>query len=234
MSRAQAVGCEYFNILCEGCESSSETRTISEQLLRTPELGHERLDLGLPAPKNLDRPVSVGACCGIGHRLSFNLLTFVWAVHQGSPISVAWPDVSWSVLFNDTPNIKASTEREIEHYDNGYPAGWLEGIPGFPKAEMPCSDTSYDPYNDKFALLFDMPLAQSIVRMLQDSLSSHVLSFLNPIRAKAVTSELHLCAHIREGNGETGDWQEKTWRHIDLISTLHATLASMEEMARRQ
>ena len=88
--------------------------------------------------------------------------------------------------------------------------------------------------------LFEMPLAQSIVKSLSDNLSSLVLSFLGPMRNQYATNSrhannaargddkyLHLCVHVREGNNETGDWQSKTWRHIDHSTILDRTLAGM-------
>ena len=44
---------------------------------------------------------------------------------------------------------------------------------------------------------------------------------------------LHLCAHIREGNNETGDWEGKTWRHINLFSILNETLESMKTFTQK-
>jgi hypothetical protein len=82
--------------------------------------------------------------------------------------------------------------------------------------------------------IFDMPLAQSIVKSLSDNLSSRVLSFLDPLRnqyaSKHGRNGLHLCTHIREGNNEIGDWERKSWRHIDLHSTLNNTLAAMKDI----
>lgn len=216
--------------------NSTDNSTGAVDPVQLRKTNYERLRpqsacLSLPEPTNLTHPVSVGACCGIGHRLCFNLPTFVWAIQHGHPISVSWPDVSWGVLFKDTPNIKSSNVRENDHYDNGYPPDWLEGIPEYTKAAMPTPGTSFAQYNNQFPLLFDMPLAQSLVRMLQCSLSATVLSFLHSICEQSLMSELHLCAHVREGNNETGDWESKTWRHVDLYSTLNSTLSSMQTMA---
>lgn len=213
--------------------------TIAKTNIQQRIIGYQRLRpkatyLALPPPTNTTHPVSVGACCGIGHRLCFNIPTFVYAVQHERPIYAVWNDISWPTLFNDTVNIKASTSYAPEHYDNGYPGNWLEGIPEYAKAVMPTPGTSYAQYSNHFPLLFDMPLAQSIVHSLQSSLSATVLSFLSSIREQSYLSELHLCAHIREGNNETGDWEGKTWRHIDLHSVLNATLFAMEDVAEKR
>ena len=98
--------------------------------------------------------------------------------------------------------------------------------------------TSYDKYRGKnpasgLSSLFDMPLAQSIVKhVLNDQLSSLVLSFLEPLRRQSYMSQLHFCTHLRQGNNEQGDWARKTNRHIDLEYILNATLQSMESVAR--
>ena len=38
----------------------------------------------------------------------------------------------------------------------------------------------------------------------------------------------------REANNETGDWQTKSCRQIDLLITLNSTLRSMEEVVREK
>jgi hypothetical protein len=159
----------------------------------------------------------------------------VYAVQHSRLVYSRWADVSWSVLFNDTDNIKASSGPvEREHYDNGYPSNWIDGIPEYPRGVMPKRGTAYDSYADRFLQLFDMPLGHSIIRSLHENLSPSVLSFLTSIREQSYLSELHLCVHMREGNNETGDWAEKEWRHVDLVSTLNATLYSMELLANKQ
>ena len=203
-------------------------------LFKVNNAGYERLKpkasyVTLPLPTN-STPVSVGACCGIGHRLCFNIPSFVYAVSHSRPVNAVWRDVPWEALFNDTIYIKASVNRSTEYYENGYPSTWLENVAEYPMANM-VPGTSFGQYLKQFPLLFDMPLAQSIIHSLQDNLSSKVLSFLSGIREQTYVSELHLCAHIREGNNETGDWQVKAWRHIDLQSTLNATLTSMNKLA---
>ena len=203
--------------------------------LQSRNIGYERLKpkanyLVLPPPTN-NTPVSTGACCGIGHRLVYNILTFVYSIHQLRPVHVAWSDVPWSALFNDTIHIHASNEKEREHYDNGFPKLWNDGVT-YGWVAMPEEGTSHGHYKKVFQLLFDMPLAHSIAKSLQDNLSSLVLSFLTSIREQSYLSELHLCVHVREGNNETGDWGKKSWRHIDLSSTLNATLSSMEHLAK--
>lgn len=79
--------------------------------------------------------------------------------------------------------------------------------------------------------MFEMPLAQSIAKSLADNLSPLVKSFLGPMREQYATSDLHLCAHIRAGNKESGQFQESIWRHFDLVPTLNQTLMHMMMLA---
>ena len=53
-------------------------------------------------------------------------------------------------------------------------------------------------------------MAQSIVKSLAQHLSPLVLLFLKPMRLHHAYLELHLCAHVREGNNETGNWNDET------------------------
>ncbi|KAL7501971.1 hypothetical protein ACHAWX_000418 [Stephanocyclus meneghinianus] len=146
-----------------------------------------------------------------------------------------WTDISWSVLFNDTDNIKATSGAiEREHYDNDYPISWSNDFPEYPKGAMPKKRTAYNSYADRFIGLFDMPLGHSIIRSLHENLSPSVLSFLTNIREQSCMSEFHLCVHIQEGSNVKGDWAEKLWRHVDLVSILNATLYSMELLAHKK
>ncbi len=40
-----------------------------------------------------------------------------------------------------------------------------------------------------------------------------------------------ICSHIRQGNNETGDWQGKTWRHIDTDVVLSSLRDAMKEFS---
>lgn len=233
---------DYESIKLSTFLQASDTKKVHHHILTSIQqqrnIGYKRLCpntsyIPLPAPTNVSHPVSVGACCGIGHRLSLNIPTFVHAIHHRRPIFAVWSDVSWNALFNDTAYIKSSTTITSEYYGNGYPSLWLEGIPDHEKGVIK-RGTAYDRYTKAPPLLFDMPLAQSIIHSLQKSLSPSVLSFLTSIREQSYLSELHFCAHVREGNNETGDWQSKSWRHMDLLSTLNSTLYSMQGVAKKQ
>ena len=185
----------------------------------------------LPTTNHSASPVSFGACCGLGHRLTRNVPTMVYAISQSRPLYAHWTDIPWGVLFNDTDNIKAG-QLVDENYDNSFPHDWWNySFAWYERKVRPNGGTSYDRYGEEQKELFDMLLAQSIVKSLEENLTPLVLSFLDPIREQTFDSELHLCTHVREGNNETGDWLHKTWRHIDLIPTLNATLLSMQSLA---
>lgn len=186
----------------------------------------------LPWPNISLPPISFGACCGIGHRLGNNLPTAVFAISRARPLHASWTgehDVTWNVLFNDTRFIQQGPTAK-EHYGNGIPANWSSSQLAWtePIEQQPGS-TAYHQYSKSYQMMFEMPLAQTIVKMLAENLSTLVLSYLQPMREQYSKSDLHLCVHVREGNNETGDWQDKTWRHIPLLEhTLNHTLQSMQ------
>jgi hypothetical protein len=47
-------------------------------------------------------------------------------------------------------------------------------------------------------------------------------------------NHVKVCAHIREGNKETGDWEGKTWRHINLDDILQSARNEMITFAQNQ
>lgn len=200
----------------------------------------------LPSPLSNLTAISTGACCGIGHRMARNIPTMVYAMSNNRLVYVDWTDIEWNTLFNDTTQIKQGPEQK-EHYGNDKPGEWKSLVKTGPRRQ-PINASSYDRFGEEMKEMFDMPLAQSIVKSLSDNLSSRVLSFLDPMRNQYASKQhgggwrmrmnqlrrkegggLHLCAHIREGNNESGDWKGKTWRHIDLHDTLNKTLAGMKD-----
>lgn len=188
----------------------------------------------LPTPHSNFPAISTGACCGIGHRITFNIASMVYAISNYQLVNVNWTDIEWNALFYDTPQIKQGPRQE-EHYDNGYPEEWRNSpLAKTGPRQQPINASSYDQYGESHKEIFDMPLAQSILKSLSNNLSSRVLSFLDPMRNQYASKQhrsggLHLCAHIREGNNETGDWKGKEWRHIDLHGILNSTLAGMKD-----
>ena len=187
--------------------------------------------LSLPLPLSNLTAISTGACCGIGHRMSLNIPSMVYAISNKRLVYVNWGDVAWNTLFNNITQIKQGPEQK-EHYGNGYPKDWKSLVETGP-IQKPVNASSYDRYGAEMKNMFDMPLAQSIIKSLSDNLSLRVLTFLEPMRNQYANKHnragLHMCVHIREGNNESGDWAGKTWRHIDLQSILNITLAGMKE-----
>ena len=52
------------------------------------------------------QPISLGGCCGIGHRMARNIPAMVYAMSNNRLVHVDWTDVPWNVLFNDTGQIR--------------------------------------------------------------------------------------------------------------------------------
>lgn len=193
--------------------------------------GQDIIYMKLPKPNLTLAPLSFGACCGIGHRLSRNIPTIIYGISQRRLIYANWKDISWNIIFNNTDNVIGSKTRMREHYPNSFPGMWKNSsMTQHKKGVMPSGETtSYTYFSGNMKDLFDMPLAQSVIKSLRDALSPLVLSFLTPIREQMYNSDLTLCVHVREGNNETGDWVRKKWRHIDFAKTLNATLSTMNE-----
>jgi hypothetical protein len=162
----------------------------------------------------------------------------VYAISNNRLVSVNWTDIEWNVLFHDTPQIKQGPQQK-EHYGNEYPDKWHDSpLAKTGPRQQPYGASSYDNYDEKVMKeIFDMPLAQSIVKSLSNNLSSRVISFLDPMRNQYASKQyqtsggrgLHLCVHIREGNNEDGDWKRKEWRHINLHQILNSTLGGMKD-----
>ena len=172
--------------------------------------------------------LSFGACCGIGHRLNLNLKTLVHAYNTRTRATsqktlAHWTDVPWSQLFlNNSLYVEDGGNRPVQKsnfYGNGYPKTWTTS-PG-----RRHDGTVADLYRD--SAMFDLPSAQQITKSLRDNLSPTVLNFLDPLRAEY--REVHLCAHLRVGNNETGDWQSKSWRHVEMSVVRNGTLEDMKK-----
>jgi len=181
--------------------------------------------------------VYTDGCCGIGHRLSRILPTLVWANRQGRKTHVVWDDIPWGKIFNDTDYVVRG------HHDAGYskaknhkllvtnsvPEHW-EGE----KKQYKPTGTVLDANRVPGPQYFDDDTITSMLVSLRDSLSPLVRSYLNSVRAQlneARDSNGHvtMCTHVRQGNNEVGDWQDKTWRHIDLKTVLHSTHSVMKK-----
>jgi hypothetical protein len=187
-------------------------------------------------------PIYVGGCCGIGHRLSRNILTMTYANNHLQTVHVVWTDVSWSALFNDTDYVQARErmgKQEDNNYRNDYPADWYVENTTTSNKLIVESGTVFDRYADIHRQAMDLPVAQAMLRSMRDSLSPLVLSYLDSIRQQTHDRELDaaannmihvkVCAHVRQGNNETGDWAGKLWRHVDLPSLLNSTRDAMED-----
>mmetsp|Transcript_12577 Transcript_12577/g.14298 ORF Transcript_12577/g.14298 Transcript_12577/m.14298 type:complete len:403 (-) Transcript_12577:117-1325(-) len=185
-------------------------------------------------------PIHTTGCCGLGHRLSLSLRTFVYALLQGRTSKVHWSDVPWSVLFHDTDFIVEgiglegldATNEEGLFFPNNFPEHW-SGRPTRNQTETGSAMDKFDPN------LLDNPLGISILVSLRDSLNPLVLSYRTPLRAQLnhyktektkKKNHVTICTHVRQGNNETGDWQQKTWRHINLHTIMTATQRAMEQL----
>jgi len=190
--------------------------------------------LELPAPNHSLPALSLGGCCGIGHRLTRNLPAMIYAVNRRRRIHMDYDDVKWRELFHDTETIKDGP-RTSEFHGNGFPQDWHLNTTSLVSSRPPiCPGTAHDRYDSVQRQLFHMPIAHSIAKRLGESLTPLVLSYLLPLRRQysTETNTLHLCAHVREGNNEIGDWKDKTWRHVDILHTSNSTLRSMMTFAK--
>ena len=187
--------------------------------------------LQLPAPDHSLPALSLGGCCGIGHRLARNVPSMIYGINRRRRIHMDYNDVKWRELFHDTENI-IDGPRTPDFHGNGFPQDWYLNTTST-RPPMPAG-TAHDRYDSVSRQLFHMPIAHSIAKTLSEYLSPLVLSFLLPLRSQYASeyNTLHLCSHIREGNNETGDWKGKTWRHIDTHHTSNSTLSSMIAFAK--
>mmetsp|Transcript_25773 Transcript_25773/g.30376 ORF Transcript_25773/g.30376 Transcript_25773/m.30376 type:complete len:401 (-) Transcript_25773:126-1328(-) len=185
-------------------------------------------------------PVYLNGCCGIGHRLGNILPGIVYANRHGRKARIFWVDVPWSVLFNDTDYIETSnkdagfTKAQDQGltYWNCVPSDWSS-------LERKIYDRTgtvfdhFEPRNDRF---FDDPSIAATHVSMRDSLSPLVLSYLSHIRAqlnkaaKSNDGHMSICTHVRQGNNETGDWERKPWRSIDLGAVLNSISVVMKSL----
>ena len=161
-------------------------------------------------------PISIGACCGIGHRLSFNLKALVYAALHDRQVVSVWRDVPWSALFDDCNRVVTGTQFLEEHYGNDSPKAWLgDSVGNVKESELARALNRTGAVSDLYKdarLLFDNEIAWSVVADLQASLSPSVKRLLEERRKEY--RQTHLCAHFRFGNNETGDWEKKKWRQV--------------------
>eukprot|EP00986_Skeletonema_menzelii_P005396 scaffold1951_cov137-Skeletonema_menzelii.AAC.4 len=187
----------------------------------------------LPIPQGA---ISVGGCCGLGHRMTRLIPSVVYGVTNNQVVLVNWTDVEWNVLFNDTAQVKQGPKLR-HHYKNKFPNKWEESILakfGTETFQEPNESSTYDKYSVVTKRMFAMPLAHSVAKSLSENLSPRVLKFLDPIRRQYASKNhsdsgrgLHLCTHIREGDNET---DLPAWRNIDdLNATLKKTLLGMKD-----
>jgi len=201
--------------------NTTDTLQINETKVPPPtqSKNHSQFEMALSGP-----PISIGACCGIGHRLARNLPTIVYAQDRKRPVYAAWPDVPWNELFHDSDMVKAG-DRVQEDYPNKIPQDWYPIGKRHRKPKFPSTGTTRDQYGHLISM-FELEEMWDVVSTLQQSLSERVLLFMDPRRKQY--SSLHLCAHFRIGNNETGDWERKQWRHVTEQEITNQTLNAMK------
>ena len=220
---------------CNG--ESTHAAFLPQQSLYLEPLNQYKIDTFLD-------PIYNGGCCGIGHRMSRNVPTIVYALTHGRKAKISWHDVPRSAIFNDTyfvqsilgddegyidaqTNLDAQTNPPF--LDNNFPPDWC----GLEDLKHVRTQSSYDKYNKDY---FHCSLTAPVLVMMQNALSPLVLSYLDSIRtqlniAKNKNHHLNLCTHVRQGNNETGHWEDHKWRHVDLGTVLNNTLLAMENFA---
>jgi len=178
--------------------------------------------------ENPAKKLGFGACCGIGHRMSYILPTLVYARTRGMVSYGVWPDVPWTEIFNETSSIRQGTGRfKEEWYSNTTPMQWKANTTSEQRPN-PRQGSVISRYHAANRHLFHMEEAQALVQDLRNSLSARVLRKLNPILEKHRARKLRFGAHFRFGNNETGDWARKAWRHVDSPeSIMNGTLRAM-------
>lgn len=232
LRRAEVIRTGFFASFFEG--KALFATTAGSKRKRRPPRKNSSHYFKLPAPNPLLPAVSLGGCCGIGHRLTRNLPAMIYGINRRRRIHMNYIDVKWRELFHDTENI-IDGPRTPDFHGNGFPRDWHLNTTSLVSSRPPMpAGTAHDRYDSVQRQLFHMPIAHSIAKALSESLSPLVLSFLLPLRSQYATqyNTLHLCSHIREGNNESGDWKGKTWRHIDTHHTSNSTLSSMMAFAK--
>ena len=196
----------------------------------------------LNLPDSSIYPIYTDGCCGVGHRLSRNIPTIVYANHQRRKAKILWRDVPWSNFFKETDyfthgnkhdNLKKVAKENDLFIANKIPKGWTGNTTSTSKINRKprrVMNTALDQY-EKLVDLLDNPHSIAIMVLLRDSLTPLVLSFLNPIRAQLNQNNvqnnktkhnkhLSVCIHVRQGNNETGDWERKKERQIPSLETV--------------
>mmetsp|Transcript_19377 Transcript_19377/g.23857 ORF Transcript_19377/g.23857 Transcript_19377/m.23857 type:complete len:405 (+) Transcript_19377:1599-2813(+) len=216
----------------------------------------EVLDLELRALRIINpindtlHPVFIDGCCGIGHRLANVLPTLVYANRNRRIGKVFWPDVPWGSLFNDTDYVQANPHDPTGQnwkiakklgvsFKNTYPTDWH----GIHYRKHTQTHTILDQYRG-IEYFLDNEHMFAILLSMRESLSPLVLSYLTPIREElkrkgksVIDDDAHhvsVCAHVREGNGEKGDWERKNRTMTDKEVILFGTLTKMKEFVESQ
>ena len=192
-------------------------------------------------------PVFASGCCGFGHRLARILPTLVYANRHRRTAKIFCPDVHWSSLFNATEYAQRGVlgqdfdkaKKLGLFFANDSPKDWS----GFHDRNRTVTRTILDQYRG-IEYFLDNEHMFAILLSMRESLSPLVLSYLNPIREEltrkgktGVDTDAHhvsVCAHVREGNGEKGDWENKKRQMADEEATLFGTLAKMKEFVESQ
>ena len=219
----------------------------NERVVLNPELRALRI---LNPTNDTLHPVFTTGCCGIGHRLSRILPTIVYANRHRRNVQIICPDVHWGSLFNDTEYVQTFRHdfRDSDRakklglfFPNSSPTDWS----GFHDRKPTNTHTILDKYRGIEHFL-DNEHMFAILLSMRESLSPLVLSYLNPIREELTRKgktgiddddaahHVSVCAHVREGNGEKGDWEQKNRQMAHKEATLFGTLAKMKEFVESQ
>lgn len=185
-------------------------------------------------------PLYISSCCGIGHRLANILPSIVYAIRKNRASKIVLADVPWSVLFKNTAHVQSEIRNKNftkaedlgllakNHHPEEY---WRER----PRRTYRGTKTILDRY--KYRDIFYSPMLIAVIHQLQEAMTPLVLSYFESIREQlnpeSIYDHVHgievsLCFHLRQGNNEPGDWQEKTWRHVNADLVLNTTLSDME------
>jgi len=246
---AVAVSCVYvscaMNQMSTVLKSTLDVReneNKNEYIVRADSIPLAITTVKLNATDDSLHPVYLESCCGIGHRLARILPGIVYANRHGRKARIIWDDVPWSDLFNDTDYIETSKkdtgfEKAKDQgltYANGFPSDWSS----LERKTYAGTGTVFDRYDSRNDRFFDDPSIAATLLSMRDSLSPLVLSYLSHIRArlnragKSNDGHVSICTHVRQGNNETGDWERKPWRSIDLDAVLNSTSVVMKNLVK--
>ena len=182
-------------------------------------------------------PIWSNGCCGLGHRLSSLIPTLVYANQHNRKAQVYWPDVSWGDLFEENEYFESSStwlpETEGLCFANANWKKWTSSNP------FPTTGTVLDRYPNMHLFLSDNGWVYNMLNAMRSSFTPLIKTYFDSIHeglrgAKHVSpdKQLSLCVHVREGNGETGDWASKKWRHVgDLSEVVNAVVKKMKLVA---